>query len=214
MEDNEFLIAAGLRLGVSLVSPHLCEHRGNQVELLATHGLSCRKSQGRICRHSALNNILHQSLSAAGIPSHLEPKGTCPGVDGHPDGISMVPWKSGIPLPWDFTCRDTFAPSYLHLPSVDPGAFSIEAEFQKTLHYQPLMNNHIFVPVAVETGETFGPQAKALFREIGTRFKMITGDPLLTYYLQQLVSVCIQQGNAEVILGTINQRNCDLLLFD
>ena len=31
MEDNEIRIAAGLRLGVSLVSPHLCQHCGIQV---------------------------------------------------------------------------------------------------------------------------------------------------------------------------------------
>ena len=102
MEDNEIRIAAGLRLGVLLVSPHLCQHCGIQVDHLAIHGLSCRKSQGRNCRHSALNNLLHQSLSAAGIPSRLEPEGTCPGVDDHPDGISIVPWKSGKPLAWDF----------------------------------------------------------------------------------------------------------------
>ena len=47
MDDDVIRIATGLRLRVPLCIPHRCQHCGSQVDKLATHGLSCRKSQGR-----------------------------------------------------------------------------------------------------------------------------------------------------------------------
>ena len=37
-----FRIAIGLRLGCQLSLPHVCAHRGEDVDQYATHGLSCR----------------------------------------------------------------------------------------------------------------------------------------------------------------------------
>ena len=48
MDDNVNCIGTGLRLGVPLVSPHDCQYCGNCVDELATHGLSCRRSQADI----------------------------------------------------------------------------------------------------------------------------------------------------------------------
>lgn len=47
MDDEVIRIAAGLRLGVHLCNPHTCHSCGRQVDELATHGLSCVRSQGR-----------------------------------------------------------------------------------------------------------------------------------------------------------------------
>ena len=90
MDDNVIRIATGLRLGVPLVSPHDCQHCGNCVDELATHGLSCRRSQGRHSRHAALNDLLHRSLTSAGIPSRLESKGTCSGSANRLDGVTLA----------------------------------------------------------------------------------------------------------------------------
>ena len=46
----------------SLSTPHICHHCGGHVDALATHGLSCNKSQGRFSRHAAINAIIHRSL--------------------------------------------------------------------------------------------------------------------------------------------------------
>ena len=42
-------VAVGLCLGTPLCSPHTCCHCGSEVDALATHGLSCQRSQG--CHH-------------------------------------------------------------------------------------------------------------------------------------------------------------------
>ena len=122
MNDSVVRIAAGLRFGVPLCSPHLCQYCSEPVDELTTHGLSCRKSQGRHSCHAAVNVLIHRVLSSAGIPSHLEPKEVCISSNSRPDGITSVPWKCGRPLSWDFTCPDTFAASHVALASVDPGA--------------------------------------------------------------------------------------------
>ena len=72
---NESLrISVALRLGAKLHRAYTCVC-GIAVEDTATHGLDCRKAIGKHARHSAVNVIIHQALSAAGVPSQLEPVG-------------------------------------------------------------------------------------------------------------------------------------------
>ena len=47
MDDDTVRVAVGLRLGATLCKPQTCKHCGAQVDELATHGLSCRQSEGR-----------------------------------------------------------------------------------------------------------------------------------------------------------------------
>ena len=212
LDDTTMRIAVGLRLGVPLCRPHSCEQCGMTVDELATHGLHCRKSQGRHSRHFAVNDIIHRALGSAGVPSRLEPKGTNPSDGSRPDGVSLVPWKSGRPLTWDFTCPDTFAPSHLSHSSAESGVVAADAENSKSLKYHHLSNTSNFIPVAVETSGAFGPSALAFFHEIGRRIKTQTGDPSSTYYLLQHISIAIQRGNTESVLGTMSHAT-DLPLF-
>ena len=46
LDDEAVRIAIGLRLGCPLSSPHVCIHCGEKVDQYATHGLSCKWSQG------------------------------------------------------------------------------------------------------------------------------------------------------------------------
>ena len=100
MDDATIRVAIGLRLGSSLCRPHSCAHCGAEVDHLATHGLSCRWSEGRHHRHAALNDIIHRTLMSAHIPSRLEPSGIFRSDGKRPDGITVVPWKSGKLLVW------------------------------------------------------------------------------------------------------------------
>ena len=93
MDDNTVRVAVGLRLGSTLCRPHTCQHCGADVNHLATHGLSCKKSEGRHHRHAAINDILYRALSSAKIPSRLEPSGLLRSDGKRPDGVTMVPWK-------------------------------------------------------------------------------------------------------------------------
>ena len=47
MEDETTRVAVDLRLGTPVCRPHECSHCGATVDGLATHGLSCRWSEGR-----------------------------------------------------------------------------------------------------------------------------------------------------------------------
>ena len=113
MDDNTIEVPVGLRLGCSLCKPHTCQHCGADVDALATHDHSCRQSEGCHFHHSLVNDIIHHTLSAAKIPSRLEPSGTYRNDGKRPNSITIVPWEYGKLLVWDATCTDTSAPSYL-----------------------------------------------------------------------------------------------------
>ena len=127
MDDSTIRVAVGLRLGAPLCRPHKCHHCGAEVDCLATHGLSCRWSEGRYHRHAAINDIVHRSLTSAKIPARLEPSGLLRSNGRFPDGISLVPWKSGKLLVWDATCPDTFAPSYSSRATNEAGDVATQA---------------------------------------------------------------------------------------
>ena len=78
--------ATSLRLGAHLCAPHDCTHCGKRVDETGLHGLSCRRSTGRLSSHNQLNTIIKQSLTSANIPSVLEPQGLFPFDGKHPDG--------------------------------------------------------------------------------------------------------------------------------
>ena len=151
LEDEVVRISVGLRLGAPLSFPHQCRLCGTDVDAFATHGLSCIKSEGRHSRHAALNHIMKCSLTAAQIPAALEPNGLCREDGKRPDGVTIVPWKSGRSLVWDATCSDTFAASNIQHAVREARAVAVEAEHRKRAKYQALTHTHIFTPVSVET---------------------------------------------------------------
>ena len=138
MDDEVVRIAVGLRLGAPLCHPHSCCHCGAAVDKRAIHGLSCYKSEGRHSRHAAINNIIKRSLAAAQIPSVLEPPGLCRSDGKRPDGVTIIPWKTGRTLVWDATCTDTFAASHLTLAAREARAVAALAEERKRAKYLDL----------------------------------------------------------------------------
>ena len=95
MDDNTVRIAVGLRLGSTLCRPHDCQHCGAEVDHRATHGLSCKNSEGRHYRHGAINDIIHRALITASVPSRVEPSGLAHTDGKRPDGVTMIPWQNG-----------------------------------------------------------------------------------------------------------------------
>ena len=202
MDDNTVRVSVGLRLGTTLCRPHDCFHCGAEVNHLGTHGLSCVRSEGLHNRHAALNDIVHRALTAAHIPSRLEPSGIFRSDGKRPDGITLVPWKSGRLLVWDATCPDTFAPSYLPTAASGVGEVAAAAEERKKRKYSHLDQCHLFVPVAIETSGVFGPETMEFLRELGRRLQPVSADHNSFIYLIQRLSVAVQRGNAASVLGS------------
>ena len=111
MDDDTVTICVGLRLGVNLCRSHPYQQCGMPVDEKARHASSCRKSQGRHSRHNSVNDIIYRSLSVAGVPCQVEPHGLSRADGKRPDEVTLLPWRSGLPLIWDATCSDTFAQS-------------------------------------------------------------------------------------------------------
>ena len=201
MANESIRIAVGLRLGAPLCAPHSCSLCGKPVDVLGTHGLSCRQSKGRIPRHNGLNTIIKQALASAHIPSILEPQGLVRSDNKRPDGLTIIPWANGRPLVWDATVWDSFAPSYIALSASAAGLVAERAARRKREVYKELSVNHIFTPVAFESTGVFGKDALTLIKDIAHRSRLITHDQLSYLKLCQRLSICIQNFNCASILG-------------
>jgi hypothetical protein len=203
LDDNQLRIACGLRLGAPLCTPHKCAGCGEEVGPSGTHGLYCKKSAGRHSRHSQVNDLIRRACASAGTPAILEPPGMLRSDGKRPDGVTLIPWKRGRQLVWDFTCCHTMAPSHLAMSSSEAGKAANEAERLKSLKYQELSQNYSFVPFCVETMGAWGTSALKLARELGERIQATTGEPRSTAFFIQAVSMAIQRGNAASVFGTL-----------
>ena len=201
MANESIRVAVGLRLGVPLCAPHSCHLCGSEVDASEVHGLSCRRSQGRIPRHNGLNALLKRALAACNVPTVLEPQGLSRLDNKRPDGLTIIPWAYGRPLVWDVTVWDTFAPSYLPLSSSAAGLVAERAASKKRSIYCDLSHSHIVMPVALESSGFFGKDALGFITDIARRSRALTKDPLSYLKLCQQISVCIQNFNCASILG-------------
>ena len=212
MDNNTIRVAVGITLDTQLCRPHMCHHCGSEVDGFVIHGLSCRWSEDRHHRHSALNDIVFCALSSAKVPSRLEPSGIYRSDGKCPDGMSIVPWKSGKLLVWDVTCADTFAPSYTSIASSKPGAISAQAEDRKYSKYSHLSSNHIFTPVSIETSGSLCPKTCDFVKELGYRLHQATGEIDSSSYLLQRLSIAVQRGNMASVMGSIG-HSADMDFF-
>lgn len=213
LDDNAMRIAVGLRLGAPLCTPHQCIC-GAAVDGHGTHGLSCRKSAGRIARHTAVNGIIKAALTAAEVPCRLEPRGLARDDGKRPDGVTTMPWKDGRCLLWDVTCPDTLAASYLDKAVTGPGVIATDAETKKRQKYSSINTSiYIFQPIAIETLGAFGNNAIEFICELGQRLQIVSKDTRAKMFLLQRLSVAVQRGNAACVLGTLADNDCSAEFF-
>ena len=131
MSDEQFTTAIALRLGAPVCSTHLCVC-GTEVERSAQHALVCNKLKSRHARHRLGNDVIFRSLKAADIPTTLEPLGLSRTDGKRPDGASLLPWKAGKALVWDFTCVHRLAASYMEKASREGSTIADAAEAKKS----------------------------------------------------------------------------------
>ena len=168
------------------------------------HGLACKKQVGRRIRHDECNKLIKRALDQAKIPSMLEPPGLTRSSSDkkRPDGLSLTTWKDGKSLIWDFTCADTLCDSYVKKASKEACSAAESRESKKVEKYKELSKNYHFIPVGAETYGSLGPQGSKFLKDIGRKIKEVTGEKLSTFYLMQSISMAIQRGNAQCVIGT------------
>ena len=125
--------------------------------------------------------------------------GVCRNDYYRPDGMSLIPWRQGLLLLWDFTCSDTLTPSNVSTSS--RGAHFMEpAKFKK---YSSLTTTFYFSPLCVKTLGAWGSSARSLVWRIGSRIMEQTGDNRALQFLIQKIANDVQRGNAASVMATI-----------
>lgn len=97
-----------------------------------------------------INNIVKRSLAAAQILSMLKPTGLCRADGKRPDGVTVIPWKTGRTLVSDATCTDTFAALHLFHATREARAVVALAEERKRAKYLDLAQTHHFIAAESE----------------------------------------------------------------
>ena len=94
LDTNSVHIAIGLHLGADIVEEHQCVC-GALVTRQGMHGLSCKRSSGRISRHHLANETIRCALVSGGVPLVLEPMGVCREDAKRPDGMTSFCGRVG-----------------------------------------------------------------------------------------------------------------------
>ena len=163
MNNNQFRTACALRLGARICHSHTCIC-GAEVGSDGVHGLSCKKSAGRHPRHSACNDLIKRSLCSADFSAIREPLGVSRSDGKRPDGMTMLPWKNGKCLLWDYTCSDTLAPSNLNASAKEAGKAAKEGEVRKIILCKEKIDlqKHPFSNVSREVSEILFRKTKKI----------------------------------------------------
>ena len=188
-------VAVGFRLGARVCEPHACPC-GAQVDARGTHCLSCRQGSGRIMRHNHINDIIWRALTRAHIPASKEPSGLSRSDGKRPDGLTLIPWKSGRSAIWDVTVCDTLAMSYVGLTSIEAGSAAEGAASKKMSKYLDLSHSYEFFPVAFETLGPLNSVGSDFISDIGKAMTRVSGDTRETSFLRQRLSIALQKHNA------------------
>ena len=219
LDDKCLQISCAVRLGATICRPHKCFKCCKEVDSSGTHGLSCSYSVGRHPRHNRINHIIKRALGSADLNARTEPYtanlSSAEGAIGLvPDGVTLQTFKHGKALIWDFTCHDTFAPSYLSTLPIEEGSVAKKAEDDKDWKYRSMTNEFHFVPICVETMGVWGPKGYKFIKEVGKLISDKTMERRSTSYLRQSISMEIQRGNCASILGTVESPRLLEELFD
>ena len=213
LENSDVRIGVSLRLGAPIGIPHKCRC-GTEVDTNGRHGLSCRKSAGRHLRHTRINVVFSSALTSAGIPNRREVAGLS-GVDNkRPDGKTLVPFSRGRPLVWHASVTHVFASSNVHTACLHAGAAADAAEVGKINKYKELASTNIFMPLAFDTFGVPGSDTTEIIKDVGRRLQKATGEPRVSEYLMQRLSIEIVRGNAVSVLGSFDDASPHLKEID
>ena len=152
-----------------------------------------------------MNQLIHRELTRCQIPSQLEPAGLFSRSQLRPDGITMCPWSRGRQLIWDFTCTHTLSASNLRVTKGETAKAAELSETKKMRKYGETPPHLLFMPIAMETLGSYGPQATQFIRELGKRQAEQFDDNTVGSKLRQRFSVELQRGNAKCVMYSITR---------
>ena len=207
LDDEAVRVAVALRLGLHLGAPHDCQCGAAVVGADGNHAFVCKKAPRRIARHQQLNDIVHRALVAAGIPASKEPVGLSRSDGKRPDGMSLIPWKSGKTLVWDVTVASTLADSYVASAARGASEVAEQASTRKYGKYASLPSSYMFMPLALENLGPMAADTLNFFNDLGHRLNIVTGDPGEASFLFQRISICIQRANMALFRETFTAHD-------
>ena len=73
----------------------------------------------------------------------------------------------------------------------------------KTSKYTELAKNYFFVPLGLETYGSWGTEGIKLIKDIGKKVSEVSGEKHSTSFISQNISMSLQRGNANCVLGTV-----------
>ena len=156
------------------------------------HALTCSKIKSRHLRHHQAYDVIKHALVSADYLSCLEPNGLCGSTAERPDGMTLLPYISGTPLVWDFTCSHKLAATYASDATQEDAKVAELAATRKYTTYEEISRNYIVQPVAIETLGGIGPDSPTFVFELGQRIFNVNGSPLGTSYLRRRFGIAVQ----------------------
>ena len=154
-----------------------------------------------------LNDLVTRVFVAAGVPVAKEPLGLVRQDGKRPDGVTLIPFTSGMSLTWDVTVVCTTADSYIDLCLQGPGSVAEMAASRKETKYATLQSHYNFQPITVETLGPVNESANSFLYDLGRRILFVSGEDREPQFLFQRISVTTQRFNAVLL-------NDDFLLSD
>jgi len=198
MDDEAVRVAVALRLGGDICVPHPCRC-GEDVDAWGTHAFICKRAQGRITRHQALNDTIARAFVSAGVPVTKEPQGLTRLNGKRPDGLTLIPWSGGKAVAWDVTVASTCAATYIQSSASVAGSAAESAAFRKVAKYSDLPASMRFLPVAFESQGPINAEASSFLKDLGRRISIVSGDVRETTFLFQRLSVAVQRFNSILV---------------
>lgn len=181
------------------------------MERSAQHALVCNKLKSRHARHRLGNDIISRALKSAETPATLVLLDRSRSDGKRPDGASLLAWKRGKPLVWDyFTSVHRQAASYKTTATCrwEGAPVANAAEEEKEAKYQDLTQQCLFQPVALETLGGLGTKTLEFLRKLEGRISATSGDRCATIFVRQRLAVAVLAGNAACV-----RESCDGLTF-
>ena len=186
------------RLGLRVCEPHACPC-GDSVDAFGVHAFACKKASGRFTRHNAVNDIITRAVAAGDFPVTKEPAGLIPGTVKRPDGVTLLPWRTGDYLAWDVTVSATLAASFLGASSTLSGSASEVAATKKIGKYSGLPSHYSFQPVSFENLGASSASTARFIDDLGRLASRKSGDPRESVFLWQRLSVALQRFNSVLL---------------